>query len=84
MSKEERDKLTKEAKKMFVDELRQRVDAYFRVVVTTLRDIVPKNIGFFLVKQSQDNIQYALYNEIMKRNEMLEQMGEPPEVTQQR
>ena len=69
---------------MFVDELRQRVDAYFRIILTTLRDIVPKNIGFFLVKQSQDNIQYALYNEIMKRSEMLESMGEPPEVTQQR
>lgn len=76
---------------MFTDELRSRVDAYFRIIIQTLRvrflsmqDIIPKNIGFFLVKQSQDNIQYALYNEIMKRNEMMEQMGEPPEVTQQR
>ena len=37
MSKEERDKLTREAKKMFSDELRMRVDAYFRIIVQTLR-----------------------------------------------
>ena len=37
MTKEERERLTREAKRMFVDELRLRVDSYFRVVVVTLR-----------------------------------------------
>jgi hypothetical protein len=36
------------------------------------------------VKLSQDNIQYALYNEVMKRTEMIEGLGEAPEITQQR
>lgn len=33
---------------------------------------------------SQDNIQYALYNEVMKRSEMIDELGESPEITQQR
>ena len=36
------------------------------------------------MKLSQDNIQYALYNEVMKRSEMIEELGEAPEITQQR
>lgn len=37
-----------------------------------------------MVKQSQDNIQYSLYNEVMKRQEMINELGEAPEITQQR
>jgi hypothetical protein len=33
---------------------------------------------------SQDNIQYALYNEIMKRQAMIDGLGEAPEITAQR
>ena len=33
----QRDELKKEAEKMFVKELRKRVDEYFRIVVKTLR-----------------------------------------------
>ncbi len=40
--------------------------------------MIPKNIGYFLVKLSQDNIQYALYNEVMKRSEMIDELGEAP------
>ena len=69
---------------MFVEELRLRVEQYFKIVVYTVRDIIPKNIGYFLVKMSQDNIQYALYNEVMKRTEMIEELGESPEISQQR
>lgn len=38
-SKEERERLKKEAEKMFVKELRLRVDHYFHIVIRTLRVI---------------------------------------------
>ena len=52
--------------------------------MAVIQDIIPKNIGYFLVKLSQDNIQYALYNEIMKRQAMIDALGESPEISQQR
>ena len=39
-SKEERERLKKEAEKMFVKELRLRVDHYFHIVIRTLRVII--------------------------------------------
>jgi hypothetical protein len=37
---------------LFVDEIRARIDAYFKIVVKNVRDTVPKTIGFFLVRAS--------------------------------
>lgn len=84
LTEAQKEKLREDAKRMFVEELRLRVEQYFKIVVYTVRDIIPKNIGYFLVKMSQDNIQYALYNEVMKRTEMIEELGESPEISQQR
>jgi len=43
---------------MYVDEMRKRIDQYFRIVLKNVRDSIPKTIGFFLVKKSQDILQY--------------------------
>jgi len=32
--------------------MRKRIDSYFAVVVRSVKDSVPKAIGFFLVKKS--------------------------------
>ena len=34
----------------FVNEMRKRIDSYFSVVLRSVKDSVPKAIGFFLVK----------------------------------
>jgi hypothetical protein len=39
---------------VLVRELRTRVDAYYRIIIRNLRDTVPKTIGHFMVKVSQD------------------------------
>jgi len=41
----------------FVAEIKKRVDEYFQIVVRTVRDTIPKIIGFWLVKRIQDKIQ---------------------------
>lgn len=53
-----------EAETIFIREIRERLDGYFRIVVHVLNDTVPKIIGFFLVKQSQDTLQMVLFNEL--------------------
>jgi vacuolar protein sorting-associated protein 1 len=45
---------------------------------------VPKNIGYFLVRESQEKMQYSLYNELLKNEALIEGLSEPPEVTAQR
>ena len=37
---------------VFVNELRGRIDDYFRIVLRSVRDSVPKAIGYFLVRKS--------------------------------
>ena len=46
---------------MFVREIRQRIDTYFKIVLRNVRDTVPKQIGSFLVKMSQEKMQFELY-----------------------
>jgi hypothetical protein len=46
---------------MFVKEIRARIDSYFKIVVRNVRDSVPKMIGFFLVKASQERLQFELF-----------------------
>ena len=46
----------------FVDEIRRRIDSYFEIVIRSMKDSIPKAIGFFLVKKSQESLQFELYN----------------------
>ena len=69
---------------MFVNEIRARIDAYFKLVVRNVRDTIPKSIGFFLVKASQERLQFALYEQINKNELLTKQLGEPERVTEER
>jgi hypothetical protein len=44
------------AQNVFVKEIRARIDTYFRIVLRNIRDTVPKTIGYFLVKMSQEKL----------------------------
>ena len=48
----------------FVFEMRKRIDAYFEVVLRSVRDSIPKAIGYFLVHKSQDMLQMDMYNQV--------------------
>lgn len=48
-----------------------------------MNDSVPKVIGFFLVRQSQDTLQMVLFNEL-NRDSIYDHLGEPKEVEEQR
>jgi len=46
----------------FVMERRKRIDHYFDIVIRNIKDSVPKVIGCFMVKKSQEVLQFELYN----------------------
>jgi len=70
--------------KLFIDEMRARIDAYFAIVLRNIRDTIPKIIGNFLVKAIQEKMQYTLYNEINRTEQILASVGEPPHITAER
>jgi vacuolar protein sorting-associated protein 1 len=69
---------------LFVREIRSRIDAYFKISVRNVRDTIPKAIGFFLVKQSQERLQFELYAQINKNENLTKSLGEPERVAEER
>ena len=40
------------------------MDAIFKVIIRTVRESIPKLIGYFLVRKSQDKLQAELFQKI--------------------
>lgn len=75
MPKEKKEKKEKEkanlkkSSKIFVLELRTRLDTYFRIVVRNIRDSIPKVIGNFLVRAVQNKLQIELFKRLGEMRE---------------
>lgn len=69
---------------MFVNELRTRIDHYFKLVLRSVKDSIPKTIGYFLVRKSQDSLQFELYNAINSNTALQNSLGEPLRITERR
>ena len=69
---------------MFVNELRGRIDSYFAIALRSVKDSVPKAIGYFLVRKSQDTLQFELYNQINQNKQLQDSLGEPFRITERR
>ena len=69
---------------MFVQELRQRIDQYFSIVLRNVKDSIPKTIGFFMVRKSQDALQFELYNQVNTNKGLSSTLGEPARITERR
>lgn len=69
---------------LFVREIRARLDAYFKIAVRNIRDTIPKTIGYFLVKASQERLQFELYAQINKNEQLTRSLGEPERVAEER
>ncbi len=73
-----------DAKTIFINEIRNRIEAYFKLIVRNLRDSIPKIIGNNLVKEIEDNMQIQLYNQLYKSNEMVALLSEPEHIAERR
>lgn len=65
-------------------EIRQRIDTYFKIVLRNVRDTVPKQIGYFLVKMSQEKMQFELYQRVNANQGLVDLLGEPKSITERR
>ena len=69
---------------LFVMELRLRIDSYFKIIVKSVRDSIPKLIGAYLVKAVQEKLMLELHSKL-QNNEIINRMfNEPAAVTQER
>ena len=73
-----------DAKTIFIKEIRNRIEAYFKLIVRNLRDSIPKIMGNFLVKEIQENMQLKLYNKLYNAREMTDLLSEPESVAERR
>lgn len=68
----------------FVMEMRKRIDHYFDIVIRNIKDSVPKVIGCFMVKKSQEVLQFELYNQVNSNPHLASALGEPARITERR
>ena len=73
-----------EAKKLFIKEIRNRIEAYFKLIVRNLRDMIPKIMGNYLIKEIEENMQLKLYNKLYNAKEMTDLLNEPESVAERR
>ncbi|KAH0488116.1 MAG: LOW QUALITY PROTEIN: hypothetical protein KVP17_002434 [Porospora cf. gigantea B] len=68
----------------FINEIRQRLDGYFEIVIRNIRDSVPKIIGCFLVRSLQDTLLYEMYHKLNDQEELARLLSEPDSVREER
>ena len=71
-------------KEVFVKEIRNRIEAYFKLIVRNLRDVIPKLIGYNLVQGIQENMQMELYNDLYNDKQIIRTLDEPEGIMRQR
>jgi hypothetical protein len=69
---------------VYVREIRARIDAYFKLCLRNIRDTIPKTIGHFLVKASQEKLQFELNIKINQNPQLSKSLGEPEAVSERR
>ena len=73
-----------DAKNIFIKEIRNRIEAYFKLIVRNLRDSIPKIMGNYLIKEIEDNMQLKLYNKLYNAREITDLLSEPESVAERR
>ena len=71
-------------KTIFINEIRNRIEAYFKLIVRNLRDSIPKIIGNYLVKEIEENMQVKLYNKLYNAKELTDLLNEPENIAERR
>ncbi len=60
----------------YQEELRTKVTAYYKKVYNNLKDLIPKMIGYYLVKASQEHIHGILASETLNNDLLLKSFNE--------
>jgi hypothetical protein len=74
----------RDSQNVFVQQLRAKIDDYFALVQRNVKDSIPKAIGYFLVRKSQEKLQMELYNQVQNNKALTATLGEPATITEKR
>ncbi len=72
------------SRELLVLELRLKIDKYFFIIVRNLRDIVPKLIGQFLIKQFNKTLEVLILNDLNEKNYCVDSLCENKATATQR
>ena len=78
------EKKPKNSREIFLEEIKSRIDSYFRIVVRNVRDTIPRTVGYFLVRSSMDKMQLEMYKKINLNENLLTHLSEPSHITKER
>jgi dynamin 1-like protein len=67
-----------------VTDLRKKIEHYYQLVIRTVRDNIPKLIGHFLVRGSQNDMLLELQDNLMQNQDYLDVISEPIHIVQER
>ncbi|MCQ2820706.1 MAG: dynamin family protein [archaeon] len=73
-----------DSRTIFIREIRNRIEAYFRLIVKNLRDVIPKSIGYNLILAIEENMQMELYNDLYQNKTIIRTLDEPEGIMRQR
>lgn len=76
--------LMMEPLRLYVNEMRMRIESYFKLVLRSVRDSVPKVIGCFLVRAIQEKMQLELATRLSKNEQIQAVLSEPPSIVEER
>lgn len=65
-------------------ELRKKIEHYYKLVIRTIRDNIPKLIGHFLVRGCQNSMLLSLQENLMQNTEYLNIINEPASIAEER
>lgn len=68
----------------FLLEIRNRMNSYFSLVISHVRDTAPKVIGHFLIRKIQKELQFKLYATLTTANILDTLLGEPAHLAEER
>ena len=69
---------------LYVREIRARIDSVFSITVRTVRESIPKIVGYFLVRMSQEKLSSELHMQIQANKSILDALGEPKQIQERR
>ena len=75
---------TSDSTKIYVKEMRARIESYYKLVLRSVRDSVPKIVGCFLVRAVQDKLQLELATRLTKNEQINALLSEPPSIAEER
>ena len=84
IAKKEEESKKVDPKSAFANEIKSRLNLYFRIVVRNIRDVAPKIIGYYMVKTVMEKLQFNLFSRVGNKEQIHMLLSEPSHIAEER